>query len=218
MTNAVAPVAGQQRTARSPRLGEWLIIAAAIAFFAFGYLAAEAWPFRAALFPQIVSTVGLALSLLRVIGLALQTVRGRRAPVAGPAVGPAPPAMAKKAVAAEGATGSGTATASQHDTDAALVDEEAEEDQNLEYIFATAGGRAWIEALAWIVFFFVAFFVLGAFVAVPLFALVYLRFSGGTSWLAAAIYAAVTGLFIFLVFRQLVYIPLPESLVPFLVF
>ncbi len=63
----------------------------------------------------------------------------------------------------------------------------------MEYVFASAGGRAWIEAMSWIVAFFVAFFVLGAFVSVPLFALFYLRFSGKTSWLSAGIYAVVSG-------------------------
>ncbi len=52
----------------------------------------------------------------------------------------------------------------------------------------------------------------------PLFAFFYLRFSGRTSWLAAAIYAAVTGVLIYLVFQQLVYIPLPTGYIPFLQF
>ncbi|MDQ3485717.1 MAG: hypothetical protein M3445_09980 [Actinomycetota bacterium] len=70
--------------------------------------------------------------------------------------------------------------------------------------------------MSWIVVFFIAFFAVGAFLSVPLFALFYLRFSGGTSWLYAGIYAVVSGVLIYLVFRQLVYIPLPTGVLPFL--
>ena len=99
-----------------------------------------------------------------------------------------------------------------------LVDDDREDDASMEYVFATAGGRAWLEALSWIVVFFIAFFVLGAFVSVPLFAFLYLKFSGRTSWLSAAIYAVVTGVLIYVMFRELVFIPLPTGVLPFLQF
>ena len=99
-----------------------------------------------------------------------------------------------------------------------IVDDDREDDASMEYVFATAGGRAWLEALSWIVVFFIAFFVLGAFVSVPLFALLYLKFSGRTSWLSAAIYAVVTGVLIYVMFRELVFIPLPTGVLPFLQF
>ena len=100
--------------------------------------------------------------------------------------------------------------------DLQIVDDEQEEDESLEYVFATAGGRAWSASLAWITAFFVSFFVLGAFITVPLFALVYLRFAGKASWWAAAAYAVVTGALIFVVFRYVVFLPLPTGVIPFL--
>ncbi len=227
MTTTVEnPVAENDKTTRrGPRLGEWFIAAALLAFFVFGYLAAQAWPFRAALFPQMVSALGLFLVVLRFGGLILQTIRGRRVvdavtPVqakVAQSLGVQPadssPEAQQVRVAAQAAD---TPQEPQKLTDLAIIDEEAEEDESMEYVFASAGGRAWAEALAWIVLFFVGFFVLGAFITVPLFALVYLRVAGKASWLAAAIYAAVVGLIIYYVFRELVYIPLPVSVFPFL--
>jgi hypothetical protein len=246
VTKAVeAPVSAHETVTR-PRPGEWIITVLLLAFFAAGYLLAEDFPFRAALFPQMVAVLGFVLSVFRILGLIRQTVRGRRAPVSTPAVAPtpdaagesppaatAPPAAAAPAAAAVPAaagTGATAATAATGDTGTAgegpaadrlvsnleIVDDDIEDDASMEYVFATAGGRAWLAALSWIVAFFVAFFVLGAFVSVPLFAFLYLRFSGRASWLAAGIYAAVTGVLIYLVFQQLVFIPLPTGYIPFL--
>ena len=237
MTKAVQTQVHQETVTR-PRPGEWFITLFMLAFFAAGYLLAEDYPFRAALFPQMVAVLGFVLSLLRILALIRQTVRGRRAHVHGPGVATAPaatveePAVATPASAvpaAEGGTGATAATATT-DTEGEtgstvavpseleLVDDDREDDASMEYVFATAGGRAWLAALGWIVAFFVAFFVVGAFVSVPVFAFLYLRFSGRASWLAAGIYAAVTGVLIYLVFQQLVYIPLPTGYIPFLQF
>ena len=217
---AEAPVTHQETTtARNPRLGEWVIAASMLGLFAFGYLAAQDWPFRAALFPQMVATLGVLLSVLRLLGLVLETVRGRRAYAPNPPVAPAPAVAAGTQVATE-ATKPPAAEADKQEDDAlsrvTLVDDEAEEDSSMEYAFASAGGRAWVAALLWIVAFFVAFFVLGVFIAVPVFALVYLRMAGKASWLAAGLYALVTGAFIYLLFRQVLYLPLPTVVIPFL--
>ena len=247
MTKAVeAPVAEHKTVTTKPRPGEWAISAFMLAFFAAAYLLAQDFPFRAALFPQMVSVLGFVLSLIRLLGLTRDTVRGSRAPVSpptvadastvtveNPAAGAAPTGATAPAGQTAPAVGSGASAvtaSSDADTDEEtvgavtlpseleLVDDDREDDASMEYVFATAGGRAWAEALFWIVVFFVAFFAVGAFLSVPLFALVYLRFSGKTSWLAAVIYAAVTGLLIFVVFRELVYIPLPSGVIPFLQF
>jgi hypothetical protein len=220
-TTAEAAVQDQQEqgTVLKPRLGEWVISAVLLVYFAFGYLAAEEWPFRAALFPQMISGAGLVLTVLKLAGLTLQTVRGVRAPVAGPTVAQAPAAAVETVDRPTDTTSSASAGAGIETTsDLTLVDDDAEEDESMEYVFATAGGRAWAEALAWIVGFFVAFAVLGTFITVPLFALVYLRFAGKASWLSAAIYALVTGGLIYVVFRQVVYLPLPSGVFPFLQF
>lgn len=56
--------------------------------------------------------------------------------------------------------------------------------------------------------------MLGAYITVPLFAFAYLLVVGKAKWWAALIYAVVTGLIIFVVFRDVVFIPLPESPFP----
>lgn len=202
MTKSVEATVAKENAVPGSPVGEWCIAGFLLFFFAFAYIAAQEWPFRAALFPQIVAAVGFVLTALRILGLVVETRRARRAPATAPAV-----AADADVVQAKGKI-----------SDVTLVDDEAEEDESMEYVFASAGGRAWVEALVGITVFFVSFFVLGAFITVPLFALVYLRFSGRASWLASAIYAAVTGLIIFFVFRELVFIPLPESVFPFLDF
>jgi hypothetical protein len=212
------PVTSQETTAaRNPRLGEWVIAAFMLGLFVFAYVAAQDWPFRAALFPKIVAIVGVLLSVLRLLGLVLETVRGRRASVPDLPVADAPAVAVDKQVAAEAAKP--PAAGDQHDDALSripIVDDEIEEDSGMEYAFASAGGRAWLSALLWIVAFFVAFFLLGVFFAVPVFALVYLRTAGKASWFAALLYALVTGGFIYLLFRQVLYLPLPTGVIPFL--
>ena len=226
-----ASVAEQQTAAKPeisrPRPGEWAITAFMLIFFAGGYLLAEDWPFRAALFPQIVAAIGFVMTVGRLVVLVVQTVRGREA-ASDVAVVPSTTAAVvdeQPADTTAEAKQVRTAAVEGHDrgvtepaqgTAVTIVDDEAEEDESMEYVFATAGGRAWGAALAWIVAFFVAFFVLGVFVAVPLFALLYLKFSGRASWLAAVLYAAVTGFLIYALFRWVVYIDLPTGYIPFL--
>lgn len=213
-----AAVAEQQaKSAPVVRPGEWVIASCMLLFFAVGYLAAQDWPFRAALFPRMIAALGLLLSLLRLASLALETVRARRRAAARPAtpaaaaadVPPPVPQQAAPVVAAAGPSGASL-------PDLVIVDDEAEEDSSMEYVFASAGGRAWASALMWIVAFFAAFFVLGVFVAMPVFALVYLRVAGKASWLSAGLYAIATGAFIYLLFRQVLYLPLPTGFIPFL--
>jgi hypothetical protein len=240
VTKAVKAPVHERETVTRPRPGEWFVTLFMLAFFAAGYLLAEDYPFRAALFPQIVSGIGFVLSLLRILGLIRQTVRSRRAHVPGPGVAGSPTATVEEpavgaapagaAVPAAQAGSGATAASATTDTEGEpvgavtvpseleLVDDDREDDASMEYVFATAGGRAWLAALSWIVAFFVAFFVVGAFVSVPVFAFLYLRFSGRASWWAAGAYAAVTGVLIYLVFQRLVYIPLPTGYIPFLQF
>ena len=218
-TSMEEPVPQQETTTGgSPRLGEWVIAASMLGLFVFGYLAAQDWPFRAALFPKMVATVGALLSLLRLLGLALETARGRRASAPNTPVAPAPAVPVNPQVAPDGARPPAADAEKPHDagSDLAIVDDEAEEDSSMEYAFASAGGRAWVAALLWIIAFFVAFFLLGVFIAVPVFALVYLKVAGKASWVAAGLYALVTGAFIYLLFRQVLFLPLPTGVTPFL--
>ena len=223
----------QVATAPTPRVGDWVIAGALLALFVGSFVLAQDWPYRAALFPMIISSAGALMAVVKLIGLALATVRSRRAPL-GAAVVPSERAadlparpmdsspeavnVRTAAVAAEGKRERGETSEDGKPEDLQIVDDDQEDDETLEYVFATAGGRAWGAALAWITAFFISFFVLGAFITVPLFALFYLRFAGKASWWAAAAYAVVTGAVIYLVFRQVVYLPLPEAVFPFLQF
>jgi hypothetical protein len=222
---AMAPA--RQNTVHRPRAGDWVIAGVLLALFVTAYVLAQDWPFRAALFPEIITLAGAAMSAFKLAGLAVQTVRARRAP-GGAAVVPSERAadlpvqpqdsspesvnVRTAAVAAEEKRDGSTADADPADVQ--IVDDEQEEDESMEYVFASAGGRAWLAALAWVVTFFVSFFVLGAYITVPVFAFVYLMVSGRTKWWAALIYAVVTGVIIFVVFRDIVFIPLPESPFP----
>lgn len=220
----------QDQTGHGPRAGDWVIAAVMLALFIAAYFLAEQWPFRAALFPQIVSAAGAALAMLKLAGLALATVRARRAPQ-GLGIAPSTraadlpvqpqdssPESEGVRTAAVARDGQGAADPDVPLPELTFVDDEQGDDKSMEYAFASAGGRKWAASLAWITAFFVLFFVLGAYITVPLFALVYLRFAGKESWLSAAIYAVVVGGVIYGVFREIVFIPLPESIFPFLDF
>lgn len=214
-------------TVRRPRAGDWVFAVVMLAVFVAGFFLSQEWPFRAALFPIMVTVLGAVLSLFKIGGLVLQTMQGRRS-VGGVAVVPSERAaelpgqpvdsspesvnVRTAAVAAEGKQAEGNADVTPAELQ--IVDDEQEEEQSTEYVFASAGGRAWAEALAWVTVFFVSFFVLGAYITVLLFAFVYLLLVGKAKWWAALIYAVVTGLIIFVVFREVVFIPLPESVFP----
>ena len=217
--------------AHKPRVGDWVIAAALLAVFVTAFVMAQEWPFRAALFPMIIAVFGGGLSLVKLVGLALATVRARGTGTGAAVVPseraadlPAQPAdsspeavnIRTAAVAAEEKRERGEA--GDKPADLQVVDDDQEDDESLEYVFATAGARAWTASLAWITAFFVSFFVLGAYLTVPLFALLYLRFAGRARWWAAAAYAVVSGVIIYVVFRTVVFIPLPGSVFPFLQF
>jgi hypothetical protein len=95
-------------------------------------------------------------------------------------------------------------------TESVEADDEA--DLDVEYVFAHAGGRAWAAALAWIASFFIGLYVVGLFVAAPLFALIYLRFSARRSWLFSAVYAVVTGVVLYLAFEVALRLQVPPGL------
>lgn len=172
-------------TGARPRPGDLVITLLLLGMFVVGYLAAQAWPYRAALFPQLLSAAGILLGLLKLVGLGLQLRR------ASPPVDPAP---------------------HRRTGDVELVSEEEEEDQSLEYVFATAGGRAWAAALVWVAGFFIGLWLLGVFVIVPVFTFSYLLAAGRARWYGAAIYALVTAGILHVAFRELLSIPMPSGI------
>jgi hypothetical protein len=221
-------------TSHAPRAGDWVIAVALLALFATAFVMAQEWPFRAALFPMIIAVTGALMAVLKLLGLAFATLRAARRGPQGAAVVPSERAadlpaqpmdsspeavnIRTAAVAAEEKRERGEVSPDGKPADLQIVDDDQEDDESLEYVFATAGGRAWSASLAWITAFFVSFFVLGAYLTVPLFAFVYLRFAGRASWWAAALYAVVTGAVIYVVFNNVVFIPLPQAVFPFLQF
>jgi hypothetical protein len=176
-----------------------VLTALLLAFFAGAYALSLGWPYRSALFPRLVSATGVLLTVLHLIALA---VRGRRAAAAlGTATPPAAAALGTATPPAAAALGTATPPAS----------DDEDEEHGVEYVFASAGGRAWSAALAWIAGFFASLWLLGAAPTVPAFALLYLRLAGGTSWRAAAVYAVGAGVAVSAVLGRLLSVPLPTG-------
>jgi len=138
------------------------------------------WPAKAAIFPRVVIVAGIVFSLG--LGVVLVWKRLRHA------------------------------TAHQRDATVGSHSVPAPSDSQsdeAEYVFATAGPRAWTKALLWIAFFLALTAVAGIFVSSGLFALLYLRFGAGKSWRFSVIYSAVLSICLLAMFRWLLYIPTP---------
>jgi hypothetical protein len=76
-------------------------------------------------------------------------------------------------------------------------------------VFATATRREWLSALAWMASFFVALWLLGALITVPLFAIVYLLVVPRSSPVLAGVYALASWAFVYGLFGRLLRLPLP---------
>ncbi|MPZ88898.1 MAG: hypothetical protein GEU81_12660 [Nitriliruptorales bacterium] len=181
-----SPATGAPDRARSLRPADVVITLMLSAVFVGAYVLAEQWPFRAAFLPQLLAILGMTFGVLKLIGFVVQLRRGHDA----------------------------TAGSSADDLavgDVTLISDE-EEDQSLEYVFATAGGKAWAAALGWVFAFFLMLWLFGVFVAVPVFAFVYLKLSGGAGWLGAGLYAAVAASVLYIAFARLLSVPMPEGI------
>ena len=77
--------------------------------------------------------------------------------------------------------------------------------------FATATRADWTSAIAWMAGFFLMLWLLGALIAVPLFAVAYLMMVARQSIPRAGAYAAVSWLFIYGLFDRALRIPLPAG-------
>ena len=76
-------------------------------------------------------------------------------------------------------------------------------------VFTTATRREWIVALGWMASFFVALWLLGALITVPLFAAVYLLAVPRSSPVLAGVYALASWAFVYGLFGRLLRLPLP---------
>jgi hypothetical protein len=86
--------------------------------------------------------------------------------------------------------------------------EEESEEPELTDVFATASRIEWAKAFGWMTAFFVMLWLLGALVAVPLFALIYLLTASRESFLLAGGYALMSWLFVYGLFDRLLHVPL----------
>jgi hypothetical protein len=78
-------------------------------------------------------------------------------------------------------------------------------------IFGTASRGEWLSALGWMAGFFLLLWLVGALVAVPLFALAYLLAAARQSIVLAGTYALASWLFIYGVFDRALRVPLPTG-------
>lgn len=168
------------------RPGDVVITLLLLALFAGAYVYALDWPFRTAFFPKLVAAAGVAFAVLKLVGFGVRMTRRSGA----------------EEPASEAPTPDGVE----------LVNEDEEEDRSLEYVFSTAGGRAWAAALGWLAAFFVLLYVAGVFVAVPVFAFAYLKVAGKAGWLGALLYAGLSAGLLWLAFSRLLSVPMPRGI------
>ncbi len=160
-----------------------------LVLFGWAFLEAIEWSDRAALFPHLVCGGMFVLSGLHLVQVLL---RGRRE------------------LAAARASDAGQLPAGPVAEPRGAEDDVNEDD--VEYVFQTAGARRWAGALGWILGFFVLLYVAGLFITAPVFSLLYLRLVGRRTWLLSVTYAVVVCLVLYLAFEVALGIPTPPGL------
>jgi len=151
---------------------------------------AMGWPFRTAVFPLATGALLFVFALVKLF----QPYIGRYVGRVYSAKGAVDPPVVRRA----GPLGEGSGGPAD---DAEVPD-----------VFATASRREWLSALAWMAGFFLLLWLVGALVAVPLFALVYLLAAARQSVLMAGTYALASWLFIYGLFDRALHVPLPAGL------
>lgn len=161
-----------------------LISVGLLVIFAGGLVMAFGFPFRARMVPLLVCGVGVAMCVLQLILLAVERNGVRRLQTLE--------STAERGMPPEPAL----------DTD----EEEAE------HAFITASPRAWLETLGWFGGFFVAVWLVGLLPAVVVFTIGYLLIVGRVRVIWALVYALLSWGLLYLVFDQLLRLPLPEGM------
>ena len=87
----------------------------------------------------------------------------------------------------------------------------AEDEDEEEDVFVTASRREWLAAIGWMTMFFGTLWLLGALIAIPLFALVYLLVASREKPVVAGAYAFACWLFVYGLFDRGLNIPLPAG-------
>jgi TctA family transporter len=140
------------------------------------------WPFRTAIFPLAIGGVLAFCALSKLVADARS--RAVRPVAAAPAAAPVPASA-----------------------------EQADESDNADPpdVFATASRQEWLTAIAWMAAFFLLLWLVGALVAVPLFAVAYLIAAARSKFVLAGVYAFASWLFIYALFDRALRIPLPAG-------
>lgn len=174
--------------ASQPRAHRWPVVdllfsLVLVGLFVWAITQARAWPFRASLFPVMVSIFVLGMLALKIVTDVVRASRSRPAePVATPA-------------------------------SEALIEEEEASEAELEDVFASSARSTWLRALGWMSLFFVLLWSAGMLITIPVFALLYLVIEARERPWVAGIYAAISWVLIYGLFDQLLRIPLPTSAV-----
>ena len=179
------------KTLKSP--ADLLIGVVAFVVFVAAFLMTLNWPIEAARFPRIVTGIGAVCSGLFLLKTLVQT---RQRPQSS---------SSESAVSAKATSNTFSDTQEQ-------PDEDAVDGEDVGYVFATAGARAWLRALLWIASFFVLTYLFGVYLAGGLFAVLYLRFGGRKSWLFSCGYAVILSVGLWALFDQFLQLPLPRGL------
>lgn len=82
---------------------------------------------------------------------------------------------------------------------------------DVEYVFEHATRAQWARTLGWALGFFVALYLVGIFIAAPVFTVAYLRYSARASWVLSVVYAIVVGVMLYLAFVVFLQLPVPEG-------
>lgn len=167
-----------------------LISVVAFAVFLAAFFMTLNWPIEAARFPRIVTGIGAVCSGLFLLKTLMQA---RKRP------------QSSSSESAASAKTTSNAVSDAHN-------EDAEDEEDVGYVFATAGARAWVRALLWIASFFVLTYLFGVYLAGGLFAVLYLRFGGKKSWLFSCGYALILSVGLWALFDQFLQLPLPRGL------
>ena len=149
------------------------------------------WSDKAAMFPRIITGSGLFFSVLYGLGLIVKWRRAKQ------------PGYVERSSQSVEERVHGQVQEQSFDGEQELESEE------VEYIFATAGRKAWLQALGWMAVFLVLIVLLGLFVASAIFAFTYLRWGGKRTWLFSIIYAVILPVFLILMFRVVLFVSTP---------
>jgi hypothetical protein len=187
MTDETTTEPGQHSVVKSDLIGA----AFAAVIFAVALGMTFEWSDKAAMFPRVITGSGLLFSMAYLLACIVRARRAQKPDYA----------TSVSQSLEERVHGSVQEHSSGSDDD--LPPEE------VEYVFATAGRKAWLSALGWVTLFLVLTLLLGLFVASAIFAFVYLRWSGSTTWLFSSVYALILSVCLILIFRVVTFVPTP---------